>query len=152
MSDGVQSFESIIERDGRLVYSNVGTSMLPLIRQGRDLLVIEKPSGRLKKYDIPLYKRTSGQYVLHRIIKVRENDYVICGDNRIKKEYGVTDGQIVGVLTAIIRNGKEKKLDSFPIRLFARIHCALYPLRYAVKKTGYALRRLKGSARRNNKN
>ena len=73
-------FEDVIERDGRLVYTNVGDSMRPLIRQDRDILIIEKPHGRLKKYDVPLYKRDSGQYVLHRVLKVREKDYVICGD------------------------------------------------------------------------
>ena len=95
-------FEDVIERDGRLVYTNVGDSMRPLIRQDRDILIIEKPHGRLKKYDVPLYKRDSGQYVLHRVLKVRENDYVICGDNRYCKEYGITDRHIIGVLTAVV--------------------------------------------------
>ena len=45
-------FEDIIERDGRLVYTNVGDSMRPLIRQDKDLIIIEKPHGRLKKYEI----------------------------------------------------------------------------------------------------
>ena len=45
-------FEDVIERDGKLVYTNVGDSMLPFIRQDRDLVVIEKPRGRLKKHDI----------------------------------------------------------------------------------------------------
>ena len=101
------TFEEIIRRDGRLVYTNVGDSMLPLIRQGRDLLVIEKTSGRLKKYDVPLYKRDSGQYVLHRILKVRQEDYVICGDNRWRREYGITDRHIIGVLTAVVRDGRD---------------------------------------------
>ena len=55
-----------------------GISMLPLIRQGQDEVVLKKPSGRLNKYDIAFYKRKSGQFVLHRIIKKRKNDYVIC--------------------------------------------------------------------------
>lgn len=83
-------FEDVIERDGRLVYTNVGDSMRPLIRQDRDILIIEKPHGRLKKYDVPLYKRDSGQYVLHRVLKVRPDDYVICGDNRYNKEYALS--------------------------------------------------------------
>ena len=77
-----QTFEQVLEEQGTLVYTNVGNSMLPLIREGRDLIILKKPEGRLKKYDVPLYKRDSGQYVLHRVLKVRESDYVICGDNR----------------------------------------------------------------------
>ena len=101
------SFEKILDKEGQLIYSNVGDSMLPLIRQGRDLLVIRRQTGRLKKYDVPLYRRDSGQYVLHRVLKVRDNDYVICGDNRWHRETGITDRHILGVLTAIIRDGKE---------------------------------------------
>ena len=41
------SFEEIINRDGRLIYTNVGDSMQPLIRQDRDFLIIEQPQGRL---------------------------------------------------------------------------------------------------------
>ena len=75
------TFEEQLAQNGRLIYTNKGSSMLPLIREGRDLLIIEPVHGRLKKYDVPLYKRDSGQYVLHRILKVRSDDYVICGDN-----------------------------------------------------------------------
>ena len=41
-------FEDVIERDGRLVYTNVGDSMRPLIRQDRDILIIESPTAGLK--------------------------------------------------------------------------------------------------------
>ena len=74
------TFEEVIEHDGKLIYCNKGDSMMPLIKEGRDLLVIEKVNGRLKKFDVPLYKRDTGQYVLHRIMKVRKWDYVICGE------------------------------------------------------------------------
>ena len=83
-----------------------GTSMLPLIRQGQDEVILKKPSGRLKKYDIPFYKRESGQFVLHRIIKVRKNDYVLCGDNQVDYEYNITDDMILAVVDSIIRDGK----------------------------------------------
>ena len=96
------TFEEEIAHNGFLLYRNVGDSMLPLIRQGKDLLLIaRKPQGRLNKYDVPLYRRDSGQYVLHRILKVRKNDYVLCGDNRWRRETGITDRHIIGVLTAV---------------------------------------------------
>ena len=128
------SFEDVIERDGRLVYTNVGDSMRPLIRQDRDILIIEKPNGRLKKYDVPLYKRDSGQYVLHRVLKVRENDYVICGDNRYNKEYGITDRHIIGVLTAVVRDGKEVPITDLRYRLYVHLWCDLFPLRAFILK------------------
>ena len=122
-------FEDVIERDGRLVYTNVGDSMRPLIRQDRDILIIEKPHGRLEKYDVPLYKRDSGQYVLHRVLKVRENDYVICGDNRYSKEYGITDRHIIGVLTAVVRDRKEIPINDWRYRIYVHLWCDFFPIR-----------------------
>ncbi|MBR6385943.1 MAG: S24/S26 family peptidase [Ruminococcus sp.] len=129
------TFEEELKKNGKLVYTNVGDSMKPLIRQGRDLLVIEPVHGRLKKYDVPLYKRDSGQYVLHRILKVRKNDYVICGDNRWQKEYGITDRHIIGVLTAVIRDGK-KNIPVTDRKYLAYVHiwCDFFPVRaFAVR-------------------
>ena len=128
------SFEEILARDGRLFYTNVGDSMMPLIKQGRDLLVIEKTHGKLKKYDIPLYKRDNGQYVLHRILKVRKNDYVICGDNRWSKETGITDRHIIGVLTALVREGKEVPLDTRKYKLYTHLWCDFFPIRALILK------------------
>ena len=135
------SFEEILSRDGRLIYSNVGDSMLPLLRQGRDLLIVEQPKGRLKKYDVPLYRRDNGQAVLHRILKVRENDYVICGDNRFRREYGVTDAQILGVLESLVRGGREIPLRGWKYRLYEFFWCDLFPLRAFVLKAGHVLKR-----------
>ena len=139
---GNSSFEEILEKEGRLVYSNVGDSMLPLIRQGRDLLVIERPQGRLKKYDVPLYRRDSGKYVLHRILRVRAQDYVLCGDNRWSKERGITDRHIIGVLTAVVRNGKKLSVTDWRYRLYVHVWCDLFPIRAFFLIGLYGLKRM----------
>ena len=61
------TFEEELERNGILIYTNRGDSMMPLLRENRDLIHIRRVNGRCRKYDVPLYKRDSGQYVLHRI-------------------------------------------------------------------------------------
>lgn len=43
----------------------MGTSMLPMLRRGIDSVVLSPVTGRLKKYDIPLYIRENGKYILH---------------------------------------------------------------------------------------
>ena len=123
------TFEEQLAKNGKLIYTNKGDSMMPLIKQDRDLLIIKPVQGRLKKYDVPLYKRDSGQYVLHRILKVRKNDYVICGDNRWVKEYGIRDRHIIGVLGAVIRNGKEVSVNNWKYKLYVHLWCDLFPLR-----------------------
>lgn len=132
------TFEEIIEQEGMLIYTNKGTSMMPLLRQNRDLLVIKpKPEGRLSRLDAPLYKRDNGQYILHRVLWVRKNDYVMCGDNQWHLERGITDRHIIGVLDAVIRDGKNIPLRpteehprvSWKYRLYVHLWCDLYLLR-----------------------
>ena len=137
------TFEEELARNGRLIYTNVGDSMLPLIREGKDLLIIEPPQGRLKKYDIPLYRRDSGQYVLHRIVQVRETDYICCGDNRTHRESGVTDRQIIGVLTGLVRGGRELSVRDPRLRLYARLWCGWYPLHVLLLRAVRRLRRMR---------
>lgn len=138
------TFEEEIKKSGKIIYTNVGDSMMPFIRQGRDVLIISRAEGRLKRYDIPLYKRDSGQYVLHRILKVRENDYIICGDNRFIREYGITDRHIIGVLTGIIRDGREIPLTDRKYRIYVHLWCDFFPLRaFIIRIRHFLKRRLK---------
>ena len=138
----MNSFEEELEKSGKLVYTTVGVSMRPLIKQDRDISIISKPTGRLKKFDVALYKRPNGQYVLHRVVKVLENGYVILGDNCVSKEYNIKESQILGVLTSLVRNGKEIDLNSFGYKLYVRARYAHYPVRVIISKTKRFLRKL----------
>ena len=115
-----KKFEDIINEQGQLVYTNVGDSMYPLIKP-RDLLVIKKVTAPLKKNDIPLYKRDSGQYVLHRIVKIKNGEYYICGDNRAFIERGITDRHIIGVLTDIVREGRTIPVNSPEFKSYVKL-------------------------------
>lgn len=126
------SFEEQLNEKGILVYTNVGISMKPLIRQGKDVMIIKRVDGPLKKYDVPLYKRESGQYVLHRIVGMNTSGYIIRGDNTYSNEYGITDSHIVGVLSGVIRNGKEISVDDFGYQLYSHIWCYTYWIRKTI--------------------
>ena len=81
-----------------------GISMEPMLRQHRDIVIIKRVNGRLKRNDVPLYRRAGcDRFVLHRILKVTSDGYVIRGDNLYTKEYDVKDGDIIGVLKAFYR-------------------------------------------------
>ena len=113
------SYEEYLDRYPRLVKTNVGTSMLPLLRQGRDLFIVEKRGPeRLKAGDVVLYRRPPDKYVLHRIVEVREKEYVILGDNCVNREYGITDGDILGVMTGFVRDGKQHAVTERGYRLY----------------------------------
>lgn len=107
------SFEAQLDEHGKIMYHIQGDSMLPLLREGNDVAVIvaKDKNKRCKLWDVVLYKRDSGQYVLHRIIKVLKDGYVICGDNRFNLEKGITDRHIIGVLEGIMRDGVYEPAD-----------------------------------------
>ena len=133
--EGNLSFEEVLNRDGRLIYTNVGISMMPLIREGRDVIVIEKCDvSSLKKYDAVLFKRENvkgrGRYVLHRILKVLpDNNFFIVGDHDTSGET-VNAGQILGILTDIMRDGKKYDFGSFGYKMYIFFICTLYPARF----------------------
>ncbi len=126
--NNVRQIEDILKEDGVFVSTTVGVSMYPMLRNRRDTIIVRPYEGRLKKYDVPLYKRED-RYVLHRIIEVRPDSYVICGDNCAQKEYGITDEQIIGVLTGFYRGSKQINMDGFGYKMYARCWTKTLPLR-----------------------
>jgi hypothetical protein len=137
------TFEQVLQEHGQLVYTNVGYSMWPLLHEGRDLMIIDKkPEGRMKKYDAILYKRPCGKYIMHRILKVRQDDYVLCGDNRWLREFGVKDEWILGVLTAVVRKGKRVSVTSWKYRLYVHIWCDFYWIRAFILRGWGVLRKI----------
>ncbi len=135
------TYEEYLEKNGELTYSNVGTSMLPLLRQGRDLFTVRKKGlERCKRGDVVLYRRPPDKYVLHRVIEVRARDYVILGDNCVRKEYGITDGDILGVMTGFVRGGREYSVGDLKYRLYSRIWVTAAPVRIMLKKAELAIR------------
>lgn len=132
------SFEDVLRRHGQLVYPNKGGSMLPLLREGRDLAVIRSrlidKDGhplRCQKYDVVLYKR-GNKYILHRILKVLPHGYVICGDNNYCREYDIDDDQIIGVLTGFVRGGVETSVTDYRYRIYVHLWCDFFPLRAGI--------------------
>ena len=138
----MSTFEEILKKDGRLVYKTRGVSMLPMLHQNRDIVVIVPPEGRLKKYDVALYKRGSS-YILHRIIGIQDEVYLIRGDNTYRMEH-VSQELVIGVLTGFVRNGKSYTVEDTGYKIYCRIWNAIYPLR----KLLFLMRRIAGKTAR----
>ena len=108
-----------IESGKSVTFVPRGTSMLPMLREGIDSVTLSAPPKKLKKYDIPLYQRENGQYILHRVVKVGET-YTCIGDNQFVYEKGVTHEQVIAVCTAFSRGeGKKISVHSPMWRLYA---------------------------------
>ena len=123
------TIESLLARDGMLVYRTRGVSMEPMLRQNRDLVVIQPLSRRLKKYDVALYRR-GDDYVLHRGIRVESDLYLIRGDNTYTLEK-VPEEAVLGVLTGFQRKGREYKTSDPIYQFYVRFWNTIYPMRSA---------------------
>lgn len=131
------AMEETLAAGGTVKLPITGTSMLPLLVQGRDFVILKKPESRLQKLDLPFYRRKDGAFVLHRIVKVEETSYTMCGDNQWAFEEGIEDGQILGVVTHIVRKGKEFPVTSKKYQRYVCIWHKLLPIRkYLVKLRG----------------
>lgn len=129
MSD-FYSIKQILDTTGKYTGLTMGRSMEPLIHQQRDNIIVVKNKDRLKKYDVPVYVTKNGKYIMHRVIRVCDDHYVIVGDNLLKKEY-VTDDMICGVLVGFYKNGKHyvDLEKSVPYKIYSRLWVALLPVR-----------------------
>lgn len=110
-----------------------GVSMLPLLRQGRDAVVLSPLPERLRKYDVVLYRRRNGQYVLHRIVECGET-YTCMGDNQFAREPGLRREQMIAVMTAYRRDGKLRSVTATGYRVYVRLWHWTRPLRRIMRK------------------
>lgn len=137
------TFELEIKKYGKIIYPNVGDSMLPIMKEHQDLAIIEDITKKLKKYDVVLYKRVSGQYVLHRIMKIKNNNYAMCGDNRYRLEYPVYSNQIIGILTGIVHNDKLLTTRDKIYKIYVFFWCRLFYLRVFILKINHILKKIR---------
>lgn len=106
-----------------------GVSMLPLIREDIDSVVLAAAPPTLHKYDLPLYRRADGQFILHRIVGVEGDRYVCVGDNQLLLEQGVCRGQVVALVIGFYRGERYHSVTEPGYRLYCRVHHAARGLR-----------------------
>ena len=111
-----------------------GDSMYPLFKSRVDTVVLTMPKT-LKKRDIAFYRRENGAYVLHRILKIKNDVLTIAGDNEMEKEYPVKKEQVIGVVKSFTRNKKSYSVTEPWYKLYSFIWCLFFPIRPFMLKT-----------------
>ena len=126
--------EEHLREQEQIVCSTSGVSMWPMLRNRKDMIVVSAVQGDLKKRDVPLYRTPSGKLILHRILAVKDDHYVIRGDNLLDKEH-VPKKWVIGVLKAFYRNGKYYDCETNRIyHAYIRINQITFPIRYLWKR------------------
>lgn len=122
-----------------------GDSMEPLLYHRSTRVVIWKAKGPLKKGDLPVYRRPSGQFVMHRIIRVDDSYYYTRGDNRIGLE-PVPKDWVLGIVTEIYRKGRHIYVTDWQYRLYVKVWGFIYPVRYLLHRMEMMKRKWKTKA------
>lgn len=123
------TIEQVLLETGKYVGPTVGVSMLPMLKNRRDSIVVVKKTERLKPLDVALYKR-GNDYVLHRVLKPIESGYIIRGDNCYSDE-NIPEDAVIGVLSEFYRKDKHyfctdakylryavRRVKNYPVRRF----------------------------------
>ena len=121
--------EDVLKEKGVYIGPTVGISMLPMLKNRRDTIVVKPKTERLKRLDVALYRRGNA-YVLHRVLEPVADGYIIRGDNCYSDEH-ILEEDVFGVLTEFFRKDKhyyctdkkyiryaEKRLKTYKIRRF----------------------------------
>ena len=119
----MNNIERSIKELGYAVVPITGTSMLPLLKEGRDLVELEPCSQeRLKKGDVVLYKKNDGTLVLHRIIKTENGEFfTVLGDHQFKNAERVNKNQIIAVARGFFIKGRYVNEKTQWYRLYKKI-------------------------------
>ena len=118
-------------KDVRLTVT--GFSMYPLLRGGSDDVILSF-SKNIKKYDVVLFERKTGEYIFHRVIKVKDGFLTIAGDNETKKEYPVEKERVIATMKAFIRSGKTYSVDEMWYKIYSRLWLFIFPIRHIAAK------------------
>ena len=119
-----------------------GSSMLPMLRGGRDVVSLVRLTQPPQRGDVLLYRRENGQYVLHRVIRAG-SAYTCMGDNQFAPEPGVGHDQVIALVTAFSRDGREYSVHSPAYWFYCRLWHFSRPVRRLWRRGRSLLRRLK---------
>ena len=133
----VSNLKHLIDDGQEVVITVAGGSMEPFLRNGRDRVLLKKPTELLKRGDIVFYQRKNGQFVLHRIFKARREGYYMMGDRQIELEGPIDEAAVFAIVTEVERSGHWISSDAFLWKFF----CGMWRILYPARKLAYWLRR-----------
>ena len=138
LSDAIGVIEEVLSSGGEFRLYPKGTSMLPLLVQGKDSVVLKRREASLpaKKHDIAFYRRENGQFILHRVMKIEsDGTYTMCGDNQSLLEQGIYPRQIIGYVSEIYKEDRVCKISSLRYRIYV-FFWSIMPFRKAWRLLG----------------
>jgi len=107
-----EHIEETLKKDGEMIISAVGYSMLPLIPPNSSIEIKRCAAIDLKLGDILLVKR-GPSFILHRLCEIRRTNgifFVTKGDNTLRHDAPVEESVVLGKVTAVGSSKLKKQL------------------------------------------
>ena len=140
MSEKV-TIEEVLATNGKYVGPTVGVSMLPMLKNRRDSIIVLPKTDRLKPLDVALYRRGK-DYVLHRVLSLTEEGYIIRGDNCYADEI-VPEDAVIGVLSEFYRKDKHVLCTDEKYLRYVKRRVKNYPIRRVLMRIKWKLNAIK---------
>ena len=104
------AYEEMLRQDGKIITHVVGYSMFPLLCN-RESIVIVESVNRVppRRGDVVLYK-SGTNYLLHRILQIKPDEYLIRGDNTWVIEHIPKDA-LLATMTGFYRHAKGRLIS-----------------------------------------
>lgn len=94
-----------LNKNGVLGFVPGGNSMWPTLKNRKQSVVVLAKTQKLKRFDVALYVRSDGAYVLHRVMESTDNGYIMCGDSQYTLE-PVPENRVIGYMSGFYRGKK----------------------------------------------
>lgn len=122
--------KEILDDGGSFKLTVTGSSMFPFILGGRDQVTLSPLPAKLRKNDLPLYRRRDGSFILHRIVRCeKDGTYTCCGDHQWVLEPGLRQEQMIAIATAFVRKGRAITNRNILYRMYRTLWTWIIPIR-----------------------
>lgn len=116
----------IVSGGGSVRLDVKGNSMMPLIRDEKDAVLLKKAED-IQLYDVVLFKKDNGRIALHRIVEITDDTYTIIGDNQYRFDRRIRNDQLIAKAVEVQRG--KRCIGEKSIRKFGTFWYATYPIR-----------------------
>ncbi len=104
LSDMLPFIEEAFSRGQAITIPVTGVSMRPFLEPGDSVTLAPIDEKPIEQGDILLYRRASGQFVLHRVVKISHRTITFCGDGHTTVEKNIP---IANVVARVIQYQKD---------------------------------------------
>ena len=104
----LEDVASLLDEGRDVTLAPKGSSMLPLIMEGRDSVVLRRMPD-VEEGDIVLARLEDHRYVLHRIMTVNRNRLTLMGDGNLGQTEICGKADVIGTVVSIVRGEKKMR-------------------------------------------